>query len=195
MKNSVKILALITILFVLPCLLHAQLKLPVANGFTSDIKKIIEDYPNRFINLMGEIKIQHEQTTEYNCRIRINGAEEATVTRYSSKRDGVVSWEAVMITTDDFEAAKKKYKYYYTQLNNMAVTLGNARFRLRGDYETPSEEHKFNSVFFGFDPTAADIKKIKVELVLQYKAPMDWQVKIMVYDKEREDSEQGRVDE
>jgi len=195
MKNSVKTLVLLTILFALPSLLPAQLKLPVANGFTADIKKVIEDYPNRFINLMGEVKVQHEQSTEYFCNLKINGAEEATVIRYSSKRDAVVSWEAVMHTTDDFEEAKKKYKAYYTQLNNMAVTLGKSHFRLRGEYSTPSEENKFNSVLFGFDPTAADIKKVKVELLLQYIAPMDWQVKIMVYDKEREDTERGRTEE
>jgi len=195
MKNCVKTLVLLTILFALPSLLAAQLKLPVANGFTADIKKVIEDYPNRFINLMGEVKTQHEQSTEYFCNFKINGAEEATVTRYSSKREAVVSWEAVMFTTDDFEQAKKKYKAFYTQLNNMAVTLGKSHFRLRGDYETPSDDNKFNSVLFGFDPTSADIKKVKVELLLQYKAPMDWQVKIMVYDREREDEERGKVEE
>ena len=195
MKKTVKTLVLITILSFFSISVIAQLKLPVATGFSSDMKKVIEDYPSRFIHLMGEVKVQHEQSTEYECNLKINGAEEATIIRYSSKRDGVVSWEAVMITTDDFEDAKKKYKSYFNQLNNLGVNLGKDHFKLRGVFETPSEENKFNSVLFAIEPTAPDIKKVKVELTLQYKAPMDWQVKVLVYDKEREDGEQGRVEE
>lgn len=195
MKKTVKTLVFITILSVFSFSVMGQLKLPVANGFTADMKKVIEDYPSRFIHIMGEVKVQHEQTTEYECNLKINGAEESTITRYSSKRDGVVSWEAVMFTTDDFEDAKKKYKSYFSQLNNLGVTLGKDHFRLRGVYEIPADDKKFNSILFTIEPTAPDIKKVKVELTLQYKAPMDWQVKVMVYDREREDGEQGRVEE
>ena len=195
MKKTVKILVIFTMLAAMPVLVPAQIKLPVANGFTADLKKVIEDYPSRFIHLMGEMKAQHEQTTEYFCNLKVNGAEEATIIRYSSKREGVVSWEAVMFTSDDFEGAKKKYKSYFNQLNNLGVTLGKDHFRIRGSYENPAEENKFNSIFFAFEPTAPDIKKVKVELTLQYKAPMDWQVKVLVYDKEREDGEQGRTEE
>ena len=195
MKKTVKTLVLITILSFFSISVIAQLKLPVATGFSSDMKKVIEDYPSRFIHLMGEVKVQQEQSTEYECNLKINGAEEATIIRYSSKRDGVVSWEAVMITSDDFEDAKKKYKNYFSQLNNLGVTLGKDHFKLRGVYEAPSDENKFNSVLFAIEPTAPDLKKVKVELTLQYKAPMDWQVKVLVYDKEREDGEQGRVEE
>lgn len=195
MKKTVKTLVFLTILFALPFVLPAQLRLPVVSGLAADIKKVIEDYPNRFINLMGELKVQHEQSTDYFCNFNIRGAEEATITRYSSDREGVVSWEATMHTTDDFEEAKKKYKSIFNQLNNLSVAIGKAHFRLRGDYEAPSAENKFNTVLFAFEPAAAEVKKIKVELSLQYKAPMDWQVKILVYDKEREDDEQGRVEE
>lgn len=195
MKKTVKTLVLITFFSAFSFSAIGQLKLPVANGFTADMKKVIEDYPSRFIHIMGEVKVQHEQTTEYECNLKINGAEEATITRYSSKRDGVVSWEAVMFTTDDFEDAKKKYKNYFSQLNNLGVTLGKDHFRLRGVYEIPADDKKFNSILFTIEPTAPDIKKVKVELTLQYKAPMDWQVKVLVYDREREDGEQGRVEE
>ena len=195
MKKTVKTLVLITFFSAFSFSAIGQLKLPVANGFTADMKKVIEDYPSRFIHIMGEVKVQHEQTTEYECNLKINGAEESTITRYSSKRDGVVSWEAVMFTTDDFEDAKKKYKNYFSQLNNLGVTLGKDHFRLRGVYEIPADDKKFNSILFTIEPTAPDIKKVKVELTLQYKAPMDWQVKVLVYDREREDGEQGRAED
>ena len=87
MKKTVKTLVLITILSFFSISVIAQLKLPVATGFSSDMKKVIEDYPSRFIHLMGEVKVQQEQSTEYECNLKINGAEEATIIRYSSKRD------------------------------------------------------------------------------------------------------------
>ena len=54
MKKSVKTLVLLTISFLISGAADAQLKLPVVgNRIGGDIKKVIEDYPNRFINLMG----------------------------------------------------------------------------------------------------------------------------------------------
>lgn len=195
MKKTVKTLLLFSLIYVFHLPASAQLRLPSANGFSADMKKVIEDYPNRFINLMGEVKVQNEQSTEYECNLKVNGAEEVSITRYSSNRSGVVSWEAVMLTTESFDEARKKYRNYFNQLNNLAVTIGEGHYRLRGVFSAPSDEKKFNSVFFALDPSAADLGKIKIELTLQYQAPMDWQVKVLVYDKEREDSEQGRVDE
>lgn len=195
MKKTVKFLIFLPFFYVLSQSVQAQLRLPAANGFSADMRKVIEDYPNRFINLMGEVKVQHEQSTEYECNLKINGAESVSISRYSSSRDGVVSWEAVMLTTESFDEAKKKYRNYFNQLNNMAVTLGESQYKLKAEFTVPGEDKKFNSILFSFSPSAADLKKIKVELVLQYQAPMDWQVKVLVYDKEREDSEQGRVEE
>ena len=73
----------------------------MANGIANDVKKVIEDYPNRFINLMGEVLNQHSQSTDYYCNFKVNGAEEAFVTRYSAKKE-VCSWEALMLTTEQF---------------------------------------------------------------------------------------------
>ncbi len=59
MKNFVKTLVLITISFLFTTQSTAQLKLPGINGVANDVKKVIEDYPNRFINIMGEVQEQH----------------------------------------------------------------------------------------------------------------------------------------
>jgi hypothetical protein len=195
MTKSVKSLVLITISTFIFNLAHAQLKLPSINGVAADVKKVIEDYPNRFINLMGEVITEHEQSTEYECNFKVNGAEEAVITRYSAKKE-VCSWEAVMLTTENFEKAKQKFKSLFNQLNNLSVNMGEAKnFHLKGKYETPAESMKFTSVVFSFDPENETVKKIKVELALQYYAPMDWKVKVLVYDKDREDDERGATKE
>lgn len=194
MKKSVKTLVLLTISFLFFSPADAQIKLPIVNnGVGSDVKKVIEDYPNRFINLMGEVKMLNEQSTDYYCNFKVNGAEETFVTRYSAKREGVVSWQALMMTTGEFDEAKKKFKSFYNQINNLSVSIDQKSYRLKAEYKSPSEEMKFASILFSLDPVEEVTRKLKVELLLQYQAPMEWKIKILVYDREREDAERGNV--
>jgi hypothetical protein len=192
MKKTVKALVFLTIttLFFNPS--YAQLKLPVLNGIGNDVKKVIEDYPNRFVHLMGEMVAEHTQSTDYQCNFNVNGAEESIITRYSAKKE-VCSWEALMLTTDNFEKAKQKFKSLFSQLNNLSVSAGKSSFRLKGIYESPEEAKKFTSVLFSFDPAKEAIKKLRIEVYLQYTEPMEWKVKVLVYDSEREDNERGKT--
>jgi len=152
MLKSVKSLVLITIMAFLFHSSNAQLRLPViSGGVGSDVKKVIEDYPNRFINLMGEMLVENTQATDYQCNFAVNGAEEAIVTRYSAKKE-ICSWQALMLTTDDFEKAKQKFKALYNQLNNLSVGIGTIKnFHLKGKYEATDEKKKFTTVLFSFD--------------------------------------------
>jgi hypothetical protein len=193
MTKSVKSLVLITITTLLFNVANAQLRLPTINGVGNDVKKVIEDYPNRFINLMGEVITENTQSTDYQCNFKVNGAEEAIITRYSAKKE-VCSWEALMLTTENFDKAKQKFKSLFSQLNNLQMNAGTAKsFHLKGKYEAPEEAMKFTSVVFSFEPEREETEKLKVELSLQYHAPMEWKVKVLVYDREREDNERGKT--
>jgi hypothetical protein len=196
MKLTVKTLALTTIFLSLVISSSAQLKLPVVNGIGPDIKKVLQDYPNQFHNLMGDVVEQNPQSTDYACNFKVNGAEEVTITQYSSaNKYDITSWQALMLTTEDFEDAKKKFKALYNQLQNLAVRIeGGVYFHLKGTYETPVEEKKFTTVVFAVDAGASPFKKLKVELQMIY-VPMEWKVKVLVYDKEREDDERGETEE
>ena len=113
------------------------------------------------------------------------------VTRYSSKNNDVCSWEALMLTTEDFDAAGKKFKALYSQLNHLGVQMpGAGTFHLKGDYEIPTEEKKFTSVIFSFSTEDEAMKRLKVEIVILYE-PMEWKVKVLVYNQERADDERG----
>ena len=194
MRKPVKPLVLLTILSFFFLNSDAQLKLPIANGIASDVKKVIEDYPNRFINLMGEVLNQHPQSTDYYCNFKVNGAEEAFVTRYSAKKE-VCSWEALMLTTEHFEKAKQKFKSLYNQLQNMVVKFGDNSYKIKGEYDAPDESRKFTSLLFSFEPANNPAAKLKIEVLMQYIDPMEWEVKLMVYDRDREDNERGQTKE
>jgi hypothetical protein len=195
MKKSVKTLVLITTLFLLAPPLTAQLKLPVVNPIANDVKRVIADYPNRFINLMGEIKEENPQSTDYTCNFKVSGAEECLITRYSAKKE-VCSWEALMLTTENFEKAKQKFKSLYGQLNNLSVDIGNARnVHLKAKYEKPNESQKFTSILFVPEQPVEKTEKLRIELTLQFHAPMEWKVSVLVYDRDREDHERGETKE
>jgi hypothetical protein len=194
MRKPVKSLVLITISALFFHSATAQLKLPALQGVGNDVKKVIEDYPNRFINLMGEVIVENTQSTDYRCNFNVNGAEEAFVTRYSAKKE-VCSWEALMLTTENFDKAKQKFKTLFNQLNNLSIRIGTVSYHLKAKYEAPEEAKKFNSILFELAPGSETAKKLKVEISLQYEAPMDWKVKILVYDREREDEERGATKE
>lgn len=194
MKKSVKTLVFITICFLVPALAKAQLKLPAVNGVAADVKKVIEDYPNRFINLMGEMLVQHTQSTDYHCNFTVKGAEESFITRYPAKKD-ICSWQALMLTTDNFDKARQKFKSLFNQLNNITVKAGTTAFKLKGEYESPEEAKKFTSVIFSLEPGHETVKKLKVEISLQYIEPMEWKVRLLIYDREREDDERGNIRE
>lgn len=195
MKKTVKPLVLITIISIFFINASAQLKLPVKNenrGIGTDIKKVIEDYPNHFVNLMGEVISQNPQSTDYYCNFKVTGAEESFVTQYSAKKE-VCSWETLMLTTENFDKAKQKFKSLFGELQNLAVRLGQISYKLKGTYQAPTEVRKFEAVLFSFEPANETVAKLKIELTMQFIEPMEWKVKLMVYDREREDEERGKI--
>jgi hypothetical protein len=189
MKVLFRILLFVPV-FSLPFMLFAQLRLPVSNAFQNDIEKLITDYPNHFKNYLGDPIVQNPQSTDYECTLKVDGAEESNITQYSGKKQ-LCSWQGVMLTTDDFETAKKKFKSLFSQLNNLRVKFSSIRsYSLKGSYESPEEEKSFTTTLFSFDGADPSLQKLKVQLSMEYLA-MEWKVKVLVYEKEREDDEQG----
>lgn len=195
MKIPVKPLALITIGFLFLNPVQAQLKGPVTGGIARDLVKVLNDYPSRFVHLMGEKISEREQSSDYRCNFPVREAEESFFTRYSAKQE-TCSWEALLLTTESFEKAKKEYKNLFTRLNNLNVILeGTGTFRLKGKYESPEEEKKFSGILLSLEPVKEGFSKLRVEVALQYEAPLNWKVKVLVYDRERKDDEQGTTKE
>lgn len=54
---------------------------------------------------------------------------------------------------------------------------------------------KFTSILLSPEPGLELLKKMKVEIILQAVEPMEWKVKLLIYDREREDDERGAVRE
>jgi hypothetical protein len=190
--KSVKFLVLITSLFLLKISLLGQVKLPaVDNPIKSQMETVVKDYFNQFINIRGEETADNPQTTEYRSTISLNGSEECSITKYSSKNSNVWSWQAVMLTTEEFSKAKKSFQTLYNQLNNLTVDFESTVCSFKGKYEAPTEAMKFASVVFATGSKDEALKPVKIELSLQYKV-VEWEVKISVYGRDREDNEPAK---
>ena len=187
------LIASVIVLYVSPA--RAQFRIPVTNNdLRHNLEKVIADFPQELSSIKGNMIERNPQTVEYATVLKFEGAEENTVTQYISSKP-VYSWQATVLTSEDFEEASKKYKWLCNQLKVMTINMGNGyTFSLNGDYEAPDDSKKFSISTYHLTPAATYMPKLKVEVGMQFYFP-EWKVVLRVYQKEREDSERGDINE
>jgi len=164
-----------------------------SNKTNTALEKVIEDYPNRFKNIKGEVIVENPQTTEYRSTVQIPGSASSTVTRYNSNKNEVYSWNCLVFENENFDEVKNKFKELFGQIKNSIVKIGGGRpYILTGQYSDPSEEKKFTTVLFELLPSAGDMKNLKVDLSIQYVIT-GWKISLSVYDHEKKDFEQNEM--
>ncbi len=166
----------------------AQLKLPINNGFRNDVQKVVADYPHQFAAIRGEVVVKNPQTIEYASLIKPSGAQESVIIEYSTLDKPIYSWQTVLLTTEDFTEAQKKYKWLYQQLKGMNVKYVADAYTLRGQYEEPDESRKFTTSVLTVQAPPTPLQKLKVEVSMKFEFP-EWKVSLLIYEKEREDDE------
>ncbi len=159
------------------------------NQTNGTLEKVIQDYPNQFKNIRGELLQATLRSTEYKSNITIPGAVSTTVTQYSVADKRLVSWQTTIYTSNRFDDAKKRYKELYGQIKNTIIKLDGERpVILNGQYEMPSEEKKYNTVLFDLLPATVLTQKLKIDLMLE-KVNQEWKIVLSVYDRERKQGE------
>ncbi|HTD92949.1 MAG TPA: hypothetical protein VK644_04020 [Chitinophagaceae bacterium] len=191
MKKIVKSLFFSAFAFALTLPSFSQKLTNAENTLAADLKKVIRDYPHQFAHLRGNMIEETPQTASYECTLELPGAETSSITKYSAKKENIYSWQAIMLTTESFDEAKKKFRSLYSQLNNLTVKMDYGEtFYLKGKYAVPVEEKNFTSAVFSFQDADQLTYKMKVEVSMQYEL-LEWKVRLLVYDHERDDAEQG----
>ncbi len=188
------------ILTMAPVLLSATLSAQgvFSNKTQAVLEKVIQDYPNHFYNIKGELIGEAMQTARYRSTLQIPGASSSTIVLNTAARaagsgigaaGGAVAgsgWTCTVLETESFETAKSRYAEIYAQLSNSIITSGNQKtFILSGQYETPSEDRKATKVIFSLLPGVGDMKNLKVDLSLQ-TAEKGWKIILSVQDNEKE---------
>lgn len=170
---------------------EAQLKFPVSNSpLRKNLESVISDFPYQFAHLKGEVVYDNPQTVEYASKLNFPEAEGNQITEYKSNHP-LYSWQAQLLTTEDYETAAKKYKWLFRQLKTMTVTLtGGYSYTMDGKYEETSESSQFSTSVLHLTPQASGMGKLRIEAHIEYEMP-EWKVSLLVYEKEREDDQRG----
>ena len=152
------------------------------------LEKVIQDYPNQFKNIKGDLLVSSAQVIEYKSVVSIPGAIAATVTQYDSNNKKLMSWQSTVFSSTEFEDARTKFKEIFGQIKNTIVKIeGERPVILNGQYETPAEQ-KNTTILFDLLPATASTKEMKVGLVLE-KIQTEWKIVLSVYDKDRHATE------
>jgi hypothetical protein len=192
MKNGPKLLLASALLCASAS--YAQLRLPVPTAFRSDVQKVVADFPVQFASLRGDVLITNPQTVEYASLVKVDKSEECIITKYSSNTHPVYSLHALMLSTENFGEAEKRYKWLFTQLKGMNIKYVVDQYTLRGTYEAPAEERKFTTSTLAVVQPPQALEKLRIEVSMQFEFP-EWKVALTVFEKEKDDEEQGELDD
>jgi hypothetical protein len=171
------------ILTLTPVLLSATLS---AQGVFSNktqviLEKVIQDYPNHFYNIKGDLISQALQTSRYKSTLQLPGAESTVITVSTGSQPS--GWSCVVLETRSFAEARERFATIYGQLSNSIITAGGQKtFILSGQYETPAEDHKSTCIVFSLLPGVGDMKKLRVELALK-QVQNEWKIELSVEDR------------
>jgi len=172
------------ILTLTPVLLSATLS---AQGVFSNktqviLEKVIQDYPNHFYNIKGELISQALQSSRYKSTLQLPGAQSTVITVSAGSQGS--GWSCVVLQTKNFEQAKDRFAAIYGQLSNSIITAaGQKTYILSGQYEAPTEDRKSTSIVFSLLPGVGEMKKVKVELALRQEQS-EWKIQLSVEDKD-----------
>ena len=151
------------------------------------LEKVIQDYPNHFFNIKGDLISQAVQASRYKSTLQLPGAT-STVITVSAGSQGY-DWSCLVLETASFSEARDRFAVLYGQLSNSIITAGGQKtFILSGQYEAPLEEKKYTCIVFSLLPAVGDMKKLKVELKLRQEQS-GWKIELSVDD--RDDAQGG----
>jgi hypothetical protein len=175
------------ILFVFaPYLISATLSAQgvFSNKTQAILEKVIQDYPDHFYHIKGELIDQALQTSRYRSTIQLPGSASCIITLFTSSGAEGSDWTCTVLQTTDFNTARSRFAEIYDQLSNSIIsTVEQRTFILSGQYESPSPDKKYTRVTFSLLPGVGDMKRLHVGLRLE-EQEHGWIVGIDVTDKE-----------
>lgn len=161
-----------------------------SNQTNGALEKVIQDYPNQFKNIKGDLLASNQREAEYKSVVVIPGAESSTVIQYTGAERHIVSWQTILYSSADFDKAEEKFKELYGEIKNTIVRLDGERpVILNGKYETPEEGKTHTTVVFDILPSTGSTRQLRVDMTLSKQRNGRWVVVLSVYDKDRKEEE------
>src|SRR5215831_10045937 len=189
----IKYVKLFPLFFCVPA--KAQLTLKISDEISPVLSRVIHDYPNYFSNITGDTLEQEIQFTNYACTLKIKDELPGIITQYGEAEDHVYSWKNVLLETENFEEAKRKFHLYYEQIRKTTTIVKGSAIRLVADYTEPDDNKKFNDIIFDIKSEDDVIKNAVIDLSLQNEMS-EWKITVSLYSVDDEhEAKQGDTDE
>lgn len=145
------------------------------------LQKVIEDFPNHFRNIKGDLIADNR--TDYRSKVEIPGSINCVISENGPGKD-IYAWKAELYQTNNFDQARKKFSELYNQIHNTIIKIeGEKPVILNGKYEVPDGEKKFTSIGFHVLPATGHMGRLKVELALHESAGA-WKISLYVLDQD-----------
>ena len=152
------------------------------NDVNSALQKVIQDYPNHFVNLKGKQLSGNTGSVQFYSTVEVPGATNCVLTRYKAIGREAYTWQCVILETGSYENAKARFNELYNQIKNTIVKMdGEKPFILNGKYESPADDRKSTSIIFQLLPATGTMQRLKVELLL-LQIRNEWKITLAVYE-------------
>src|SRR5450432_1665044 len=92
-----------------------------SNQTNNTLEKVVQDYPSQFKNIKGELVSSRPGLAEYKSTITIPGAVSTTIIQSAVSHKQIVSWQSVLYTGNEFNAAKSRFEELFKQIKNTII--------------------------------------------------------------------------
>ena len=159
-----------------------------SNATNTALEKVIQDYPNQFSNIKGQLLLQNAEASNFESSIKIPGSISCIVSQsHSSSR--AVSWKADLFTSSNFAEASAEFTELYNAIKNTVIKVrGSKPYILSGQYSAPDKSKSYHTVVLNMLPASGELHRIKVEISLEQQDTL-WKLQLSIYD----DAEQQLV--
>jgi len=155
-----------------------------SNKTNTVLQKVIEDYPNKFRNIIGDKIGVTQQETDYRSKIEVPGAMASVITQHNNSKNDLYSWKSDLFQSGNFDQSKERFKEVFDNIKNTIVKIeGMSPVILNGKYEYPTEDKKNTTIAFQLLPANGELQKLKVELSLK-QATDGWKIVLYVHEKD-----------
>ena len=168
---------------------QSQFSLSVTGGLRNAVEKVLNAYKNQFASIKGETLSVTSEAEIFASTVKPDGTSICTLTRYLQPGEAVYSWQALILRTEDFAAASRKYNACCMQLKGLTANMGNGHCKFEGDFEPTSASSKgFYSTLLSPSTELEPYSKLRVEILLEGDIT-EWTLRVLVYDNSRKDTE------
>ncbi len=145
------------------------------------LNEVVQDYFRHFQESLGKKESQSEDFAVFESKIKLPGALSCVILKYPSPEAYI--WTAVMSEDEDFQVAAKKYKRYFSQINNQKFSPnGIEKYVLSGQFDEADVSRSFASTLLQLGTLQNGLNHFFIDLGIQYEFP-NWVVKISMYEK------------